>query len=368
MPLHRGLAICDPALAGRAVVAPDLDLRLAVTDAATGRDGFCVLQCVSDSALQGSGACCYIYRRDGGRGVAAGVTIDGPMEQPKAARKIADIFRALTGREWGSVDSGHNPLPGMYWLQQAPAGSPGAVWQFCAADGKHLVWQSYGPEASAEVEEFYKEYVARACGSSRRALSSLLGGRVDLEAMTEKGISTGKVRAIRRIFPKAARGVDGETARSPIIVAGLPAARPSKLAKPIRASASVKVQKRNRDPPKVKVERAEVGGACSVCGRTVGTKEEVLSGACARTAGGLQAKGLVRNSSGKVVSKKLSALGKRAFQHNIGTWLAAVKAARLELGLVGRGAIRKGTPLYESARALLHSSSAAPCMKSRRTA
>ena len=51
-----------------------------------------------------------------------------------------------------------------------------------------------------------------------------------------------------------------------------------------------------------------------------------------------------RNSAGRLVSKKMRALGK------LNKWAAAVKAARADLGVVGFVAIKRGTPLYTRAK------------------
>merc|ERR1719327_493033 len=73
-------------------------------------------------------------------------------------------------------------------------------------------------------------------------------------------------------------------------------------------------------------------------------KAMVLRGSKAKTVGGLTAKDLTRNKSGKIVSKKKSALGKA------NTWIIAVKKARAALKVKGFTAIKKGTPLYQKAK------------------
>lgn len=46
----------------------------------------------------------------------------------------------------------------------------------------------------------------------------------------------------------------------------------------------------------------------------IGSKRQVFSGKAEKTSGGLRKKDLMRNKSGKIVSKKKSKLGKLAFQ------------------------------------------------------
>ena len=61
---------------------------------------------------------------------------------------------------------------------------------------------------------------------------------------------------------------------------------------------------------------------------------------------GLSKGDLVKNKAGKIVSKKLSAKGKKS------PWIAAVAAARKALNIKGFAAIKKGSPLYVKAKAL----------------
>merc|ERR1711959_544127 len=67
-----------------------------------------------------------------------------------------------------------------------------------------------------------------------------------------------------------------------------------------------------------------------------GTKEKAV--------GGMTATSLTKNKHGRVVSKKLSAMGKKH------PWMAAVTKARKALGLKGFVAIKKGSALYKKAK------------------
>ena len=72
----------------------------------------------------------------------------------------------------------------------------------------------------------------------------------------------------------------------------------------------------------------------------------VFRGSKAKTVGGLTASSLTKNKHGRVVSKKLSAKGKKS------EWIAAVQKARKALGLKGFVAIKKGSALYKKAKEL----------------
>merc|ERR1712225_230209 len=73
-------------------------------------------------------------------------------------------------------------------------------------------------------------------------------------------------------------------------------------------------------------------------------KVMVLRGSKAKTVGGMTAKDLCKNKHGRVVSKKLSAKGKKS------PWIQAVAKARKALKITGFCAIKKGSPLYTKAK------------------
>jgi len=72
----------------------------------------------------------------------------------------------------------------------------------------------------------------------------------------------------------------------------------------------------------------------------------VFAGKASKSKGGLTKGDLVKSKSGKIVSKKASAKGKKS------PWIAAVAAARKALNLKGFVAIKKGSPLYNKAKQL----------------
>merc|ERR1719235_2097734 len=77
----------------------------------------------------------------------------------------------------------------------------------------------------------------------------------------------------------------------------------------------------------------------------------VFRGSKAKTYSGLSKRDLTKNKNGKIVSKKQSAQGKKAYA-NIKGWTVAVQKARKALGVKGFVAVKKGTPLYKKAKEL----------------
>merc|ERR1719464_1844054 len=75
-------------------------------------------------------------------------------------------------------------------------------------------------------------------------------------------------------------------------------------------------------------------------------KRHAFAGKITKTASGLSKSDLVKNKSGKIVSKKMSLKGKSS------PWIAAISAARKALGVKGFSAIKKGSPLYNKAKEL----------------
>ena len=75
----------------------------------------------------------------------------------------------------------------------------------------------------------------------------------------------------------------------------------------------------------------------------------VFRGTKTKTVGGLKKTDLVKSKTGKIVSRKKSALGKKAYQRIRG-WTAAVVKARKVMNVKGFVAIKRGTPLYNKAK------------------
>merc|ERR1719310_2310886 len=84
-------------------------------------------------------------------------------------------------------------------------------------------------------------------------------------------------------------------------------------------------------------------------------KSRVLRGLKEKTSGGLRADALMRNKQGKVVSKRASANGKRAFKY-VEQWVEAHQTARSELRVSGFVAINgksiQGKALYVKTKAI----------------
>ena len=73
-------------------------------------------------------------------------------------------------------------------------------------------------------------------------------------------------------------------------------------------------------------------------------RRHAFAGKLTKTKTGLSKSDLMKNKSGRVVSKKRSAFAKK------NPWIAAVKQARATLKVKGFCAIKKGTPLYKLAK------------------
>merc|ERR1711988_1800975 len=78
-------------------------------------------------------------------------------------------------------------------------------------------------------------------------------------------------------------------------------------------------------------------------------RASVFKGGKEKTLSGLTKSDLIKNSYGKIVSKKASAAGKKRYK-NIKGWIEAVQKARKELGVKGFVPIKKGTALYKKAQ------------------
>merc|ERR1719359_276300 len=80
-------------------------------------------------------------------------------------------------------------------------------------------------------------------------------------------------------------------------------------------------------------------------------KSVVLRGTKEKTSGGLKKTDLMKSKTGKIVSKKAHANGKKNYS-NIKGWTTAVQKARKALNVRGFQAVKKGTPLYKKAKEL----------------
>merc|ERR1711860_387357 len=88
-----------------------------------------------------------------------------------------------------------------------------------------------------------------------------------------------------------------------------------------------------------------------------GAKARVFKGSKAATSGGLKKSDLIKNKSGRIVSKKASLRGKKIYQQNgLSKFTKAVQSARKALGYKGfvpiGGKTAKGQALLKKARSL----------------
>merc|ERR1719469_1711098 len=96
----------------------------------------------------------------------------------------------------------------------------------------------------------------------------------------------------------------------------------------------------------------------SVVARGRLAKAAVFQGKKAKTVGGLTKDTLIKSKSGKIVSKALSAKGKKIFAHSaLKKWGVALQQARKELGITGfcavNGKAAQGKALYAKVKAIL---------------
>merc|ERR1712151_1135226 len=105
------------------------------------------------------------------------------------------------------------------------------------------------------------------------------------------------------------------------------------------------------------MKRAMKAKRVSIVAKGARAKASVFSGRKEKTSGGVTKAGLVRSKSGKVVSKKMSAQGKKVYGRTIKAWADACKAARKALGVKGfvpmGGKSAAGRALYAKAKAIM---------------
>merc|ERR1719451_239581 len=95
----------------------------------------------------------------------------------------------------------------------------------------------------------------------------------------------------------------------------------------------------------MKAMRAMKKKAVSKIAKGKMARSVVFRGTKAKTASGLSKSDLMKSKSGKIVSKKQSAAGKKRYA-NIQKWVSAFSKARKALGVKGFVAPKKGSPLY----------------------
>ncbi|CAK9001203.1 unnamed protein product [Durusdinium trenchii] len=345
----------DGDLAERVSVVKDMDLRLVLIDATNGVDKFCHLQGLQDSSLSHPAFYCFSCWGDtGSRGKKVQTNLLGPFSEEHMRSKVEEIFEERTGCKMENLKAGDRALPGKYWLQQQiakEAEEEGTFrWEYYVddgVDGKRKGWHPYEDEASEEVEELYLQHVAneKESRTATRVISSgYFSYKVDLQRMTQQNTKTGKVRTIRRTASaKASKPLPKGSKVAKKTVKKLPSKRVKKTVLKKPAEKAMK--------SRVKAMKAKLTKKASPIASGKYAKSKVWSGKKAKTSTGLKKADLKKNKEGKLVSKKQSEAGRKAFAH-VACWIAACKQARAELGITGFVAVKKGTPLYEKAKAL----------------
>merc|ERR1712012_799012 len=99
----------------------------------------------------------------------------------------------------------------------------------------------------------------------------------------------------------------------------------------------------------MKVKVAMKAMKVSIVAKGKRARVTVFHGNKEKTATGLQKSDLMKNKTGKIVSKKAHAASLKKYKH-IKAWTIAVQKARKALGIKGFSAIKKGSPLYIKAK------------------
>merc|ERR1712096_463048 len=110
-----------------------------------------------------------------------------------------------------------------------------------------------------------------------------------------------------------------------------------------------------KKPAKKTTMKRRVAMKKSVIAKGKRGKTSVFKGTKLKTSGGLQKTDLIKSKSGKIVSKKSSAAGKKSFKR-ISAWTTAFKQARKSLGIKGfcpcGGKTAKGQAFLKKVRSL----------------
>merc|ERR1712078_339607 len=99
----------------------------------------------------------------------------------------------------------------------------------------------------------------------------------------------------------------------------------------------------------MKAMKAMKAKKVSIIAKGKRAKASVFFGGKEKTYTGLKKSDLMKSKTGKVVTKKQHAAGKKAYK-NIKAWTEAVQKARKELGVKGFVAVKKGSALYKKAK------------------
>jgi len=384
--IDRAVAKYNAHLAEHGVVVDDLDARLVLIDASQNMDKYYVLKALEDKEVAGDERF-FSFLHWGRTGTAGDGKLEGPSALSDVKARLAAVFKDKTGAEWGSIQPGDRAPPGKYWLQQAAKPDVKAKWEYYVGDGvdgKRLGWYPYTEDASEGVESLYAQHEANSREtrtSSRVVESGHFSYKVDLEGMTQTNTRTNKCREIRRVLgsaegsqpataqdlrvamkrapmPKPSMKKRGAGSRPPALMKSRSMSSTKKSMKSTSARTTamkkkpVKKKAMKKKSMKKKPMKKAMKKRSSKIAKGKRAKAKVWQGKKAKTTKGLKKSDLMKSKAGKVVSKKKSAQGGKAFDTNLARWVGACKQARKELGITGFVAIKKGTPLYEKAKAL----------------
>jgi len=396
--LDRTLVAQEADLASRVSIVPELNAHLAYIDSASRQDKFVVLQ-----GLQDTQRGYYAYRRWGSTGTPGDYELDGPFdEQADAAAILAAVFLEKTGKEWGTLMPGDRVAAGKYWLQQDSQPDSEARWQYWVddrVDGKPRGWHPYAEDANLVVEELYAAHVANAGEGrteSRYVQSGYFKYLLDLGRMTQQNTRTGTERVIRRVTgqhidnmnlgisrevlnslkrkgkrhgkasgpmssssTKVAEKKVAEKVKPKTTTTGVKKALKVKKAAPVKKIAkaqeakkshkAMKAMKATKATKATKAMKKKKVKKVSMIARGKLMRSRVLKGEKLKTYTGLKASDLMKNIYGKVVTKRQSEAGKKAFK-NIEPWMKACVQARRDFCIVGFRAVKKGTAFYARAK------------------
>jgi hypothetical protein len=172
-------------------------------------------------------------------------------------------------------------------------------------------------------------------GGSVDAIQFLVRSNAALDAKTNDGktpLDVAKTADAKAILRKLVAGQADED--DPPKTPTLPKTpRGSKVKKATKVFSPMKAKKLTKPRKKI-VAKGKRG------------KTAVYRGRFVRTVGGLRKEQLTKSKSGKIVSKRMQAIGKGRGCSNIKGWTEAFMKARAELGLCGFIVVKKGSALY----------------------
>jgi len=328
--MDRGVAEEDAGLAGRGSIVKGFNARLALIDPSSRTDKYHIIQGLQDPEEEGDKKF-YCFQRWGQTGARGQNKVEGPMDKTKLESIFAKVFLDKTGKEWGSMAPGDRAKPGKYWVQQWCKPNEKAKWEYWVDDGvdsKRPGWYPYVADAGEEVEAIYAQHVAN-CREGRTAKRIVQSGyfayEMNLTDMTQANTRTRTTRNIRRVLGQGSSAPPEMKAVQPKKAMKIRVAKPGKAVMKVMKKA-MKKKKKAMKPMKKKAMKKK---KATIIAKGKSARRQVFSGRKVKTMGGLKATDLIKNSGGKIVTKKASERGKK------NTWAIATKKARKELAVTG---------------------------------